>query len=183
VVIQTDAPRQERLTVDVDLVVTPYRQAVNVGGAEHTDTTGDPWAADQAFDGSWGRESRAPVVSVRRPIAGTEDDALYQDARSGGVFAYRFDELPSGTYEVELAFAEIERRQPGRRLFDVTADTVPLLVGYDIAEDVGRDTAVTQRFTVEVTDGQLRVRFLERRGYGQPIVNAIRLTHRPDLTG
>ena len=183
VIIRTDAPRQERLTVDVDLIVTPYRQAVNVGGAAYTDTTDDPWAADQAFDGSWGRESRAPVVSVRRDIVGTEDDPLYRDARSGGVFAYRFDELPAGTYEVELAFAEIERQRPGRRLFDVTADTVPLLVGYDIAEDVGLDTAVTQRFTVEVTDGQLRIRFLERRGYGKPIVNAIRLTHRPDMTG
>jgi hypothetical protein len=42
---------------------------------------------------------------------------------------------------------------------------------------------VTQRFTVEVDDGRLRLRFLERRGYGRPIVNAVRLTHRPDLTG
>ena len=96
VVVLTDAPRQERLTVDVELVVTPYRQAVNVGGGEYTDTAGDPWAADQAFDGSWGRESRTSVASTRRDIAGTEDDPLYRDARSGGAFAYRFDGCRTG---------------------------------------------------------------------------------------
>jgi hypothetical protein len=99
------------------------------------------------------------------------------------VFTYRFENLPDGVYEVNLHFAEIEGREPSRRLFDVTADTTPLLIGYDIAEDVGKNAAVVQTFTVEVTDGQLRIRFLSRDGFAKPILNALELTNRPDLSG
>ena len=181
VVIDTDAPRGGRLSVPVRLVVTPYLRSVNVGGGAYTDGSDEPWAEDQAFDGSWGYEYESRSVRVRRDIAGTDDDPLYQDARVGRTYAYRFDDLPSGTYEVELHFAEIQRRRPTERLFDVTADAQPLLVGYDIAEDVGPDRAVVHRFTVEVTDGLLRIRFLDRGRSGQPIVNALQLTNRPDL--
>jgi len=31
-----------------------------------------------------------------------------------------------------------------------------------------------------VTDGQLNVRFITHRGFGKPIVNGLRVTHRPD---
>ena len=117
------------------------------------------------------------------PIAGTLDDLLYQDARTGEVFTYRFDNLPDGVYEVELHFAEIQGKAPLQRIFDVTADSEWLLVGYDVADDVGQNTASVLTFPVEVDDGSVRIRFLERFRYGQPIINAIQLTRRPDLSG
>ena len=35
-------------------------------------------------------------------------------------------------------------------------------------------------FFVQVTDGQLNIRFVERKGFDLPIVNAILVVHRPD---
>jgi subtilisin family serine protease len=183
IVLATNASRQPRVTIPVRLVVSPYMQAVNVGGRSYTDVAGNDWAADRRFDGTWGFEYTSKKITTRRAISGTEDDPLYQDARTGRVFTYRFENLPDGVYEVNLHFAEIEGREPSRRLFDVTADTTPLLIGYDIAEDVGKNAAVVQTFTVEVTDGQLRIRFLSRDGFAKPILNALELTNRPDLSG
>jgi subtilisin family serine protease len=182
VILRTTAVRQPRLVIPIRLVVTDYRQGINSGGGAYTDVSGDPWAADREFDadGSFGWEYASSTATIRRPVAGTQDDPLYQQARIGQ-FNYRFEDLPDGTYEVELHFAEIQRRLPGERLFDVTADATSLLVGYDIAEDVGLETAAVHRFTVEVSDGVLRIRMLQRQGNGRPILNAIRLTNRPDL--
>ena len=47
---------------------------------------------------------------------------------------------------------------------------------------MGLDHAVAHHFTVEVTDGVLRVRFLSRGRSSLPIVSAVQLTYRPDLT-
>jgi hypothetical protein len=180
VILRTTAVRQPRLTIPIRLVVTDYRQGINAGGGSYTDVSGDAWAADQEFDGEWGWEYESTTPSIGRPIAGTQDDPLFQNARVGQ-YNYRFEGLPDGTYEIELELAEIQRRLPGERLFDVTADSTTLLTGYDIAEDVGLDTAVSHRFTVDVNDGVLRIRMLQRQGNGRPILNAIRLTNRPDL--
>ena len=51
---------------------------------------------------------------------------------------------------------------------------------HDIACEVGTLTADQHVFFVPVTDGQLNVRFVTRRGFAQPIVNAIQVVHRPD---
>ena len=88
--------------------------------------------------------------------------------------------MPAGVYQIELLFAEIQGKRRGQRVFDVTAEGVQLLLGFDIAAEVGLYTADYKTFFVVVTDGQLNLRFLTRRGYGDPIINAIRVTHRPD---
>jgi hypothetical protein len=48
-------------------------------------------------------------LSTNQPIAGTVDDALYQTQRQDPT-EYVFDGLPSGVYEVELRFVEIQTR-------------------------------------------------------------------------
>jgi hypothetical protein len=120
-------------------------------------------------------------VHTRDAIAGTDQDRLYQRARVGSSFAYRFDDLPDGVYELELHFAEIQPRKPGRRLFDVFADGRSLLSDYDIARKVGTERAAVERFHVDVADGRLAIRFAGRHGSHPPLVSALRITHRPDL--
>jgi len=44
----------------------------------------------------------------------------------------------------------------------------------------GRYRADDLVFFVLVTDGQLNLRFVERKGLDQPVVNAIRIRERPD---
>ena len=182
VVLVTNAGRQPRVTIPIRILVTGFLANVNAGGPALTDSRGEPWSADQAFDGSWGYEYDSRSRATGAAIGGTEDDDMYQDARTGKFFNYRFDNLPDGVYEVVLHFAEIQNKAPGQRRFDVSADSSPLLLAYDIAEDVGQNYAASRTYYVEVNDGRLRIQFNERYRYGQPIVNGLQLTHRPDLT-
>jgi subtilisin family serine protease len=159
-----------------------YEQGVDVGSsAQYVDTSGDSWAPDQQYSaGSWGYTVRGNVANTNAPIDGTSDDTLYRTARRGQT-EYRFDGLPVGKYEVELRFAEIQNRKPGQRLFDVTMEGNVVLFGLDIAGEVGQNAADDKSFIVPVNDGQLNVRFILRQADKEPIINAVRVTHRPDL--
>jgi hypothetical protein len=55
-----------------------------------------------------------------------------------------------------------------------------VLFAHDVSAEVGTYTADDHSFFVPVTDGSVNVRFVERRGFGDPEVNAVRVTHRPD---
>src|SRR5262249_29276368 len=123
------------------------------------------------------------VNSTRQAITGTDDDVPYQTQREG-MTGYRFDALPAGTYEVELSFAELRGGLPaGRRVFDVTLNRTAVLPGYDIVGQVG-DSRTADRRTFLVTvpaGGTIHVRFLARNSSLPPVINALRVTHRPDL--
>jgi hypothetical protein len=111
-------------------------------------------------------------------VTGTPDPWLYETARQNA-YEYRFDAVPNGTYQVELDVAEIGGAEPNARVFDVTLERTLVLPGFDIVNENGPFTAKRERFTVQVTDGQLNVRLLTR--LGQPLLNGIRVTERPDL--
>lgn len=51
----------------------------------------------------------------------------------------------------------------------------------DLALEAGVRTAHDRAFTVQVTDGQLNLRFVANSG--KTLVNSIRVTDRPDLVG
>jgi subtilisin family serine protease len=180
--IQTNSGRMPTLTVPVRLIVPRYFQGVNAGDGVYTDVAGDLWSADKQYTpGSYGyMNSSAPRQDTNRPIAGTVDDPLYQDLRQNPS-EYRFDGLPNGVYQVDLRFAEVRNRNPGSRLFDVTVEGALVLPAHDIAAEVGDFAADDHVFFVAVTDGQLNVRLIERRGYAPPIINGIRAIHRPDM--
>jgi subtilisin family serine protease len=179
--LQSNSGRRPLIRVPVSLLVSSYVQGVNAGGKAYTDSSGDAWLADRLYSvGGWGHlMTTSKALSTRSPIAGTVDDALYQTARSGGD-EYRYDNLPMGVYQVALKFAEIEGKKPFRRLYDVIVEDGMVLPAHDIAADHGNNTADDHVFYVAVLDGQLRIRFVPRSGFGQPLVSAIRVTHRPD---
>lgn len=186
VALVTDAGRQPVVTVPVRLEVVPHaddQHRVNVGGRGYTDVGGDRWAADRRYRGDYGHEPPSQPVRTRQPVDGTDDDTLYQQARIGDGFAYRFGRLEDGRYEVELHFAEIEPREAGERRFDVVANGVTLLAGYDITADVGDRTAVVHRFTLDVTGGGVRIWFLSRHDSAPALVSAVQLTRVGGLPG
>ena len=178
--VQSNSGRQPSLRVPVTLIVPAYFQGVNAGGGAYTDLGGDPWAADQQYTaGSWGyTNAMSTTARTSRPIAGTDDDPLYQTQRRNPL-EYRFDGLPVGFYEVDLRFAEIQPIRPGLRLFDVIIEGTLVLPALDIAGEVGTFTADNHVVFVPVTDGQLNVRFVARGGL-PPVINAIQVIHRPD---
>lgn len=179
--VRSNSGRQPSLPVTIHLVVPAYLKAVNAGGAAFTDAAGEPWSADQAYtaNSGWGYLYKGKPISTAHAIDLTTDDVLYQSARRG-LTEYRFDGLPAGTYQVELRFADIQGVAASNRVFDVAAENQPLLLGFDISSEVGIYAADEKTFFITVTDGQLNLRFLPRRGYNEPLINAIRVTQRPD---
>ncbi|MGP3916666.1 malectin domain-containing carbohydrate-binding protein [Nonomuraea sp. 10N515B] len=69
---------------------------------------------------------------------------------------------------------------PGKRVFDVAIEGVPVIQALDLAREAGPNTAVSRQFTVKVVDGHLDVTFHER--VGNPILSFIRISERPDRT-
>ena len=96
---------------------------------------------------------------------------------------YRFDNLPAGTYTVDLDFAELRPAfVPGKRVFDVSINGTMVLPGYDPTASVGTLAADRKTFTVTVpANGTIEVFFGSRKGKQPPIINSLRITHRPDL--
>jgi hypothetical protein len=177
--VVSNAGRTPNLRVPVSLIVTGYQRAVDSGAsASYTDTHAEVWAADQEYTpNGWGYVNASRAWKSSHEIAGTDDPALYQTVRVNP-FGYRFDQVPNGTYHVELRFAQLVDLDPGQRQFDVIIEEQVVLPAYDPAYRSGVYHADDHSFFVPVTDGQLDVRFATR--IGQPIISALRVTQRPD---
>ncbi|MEU5941472.1 malectin domain-containing carbohydrate-binding protein [Micromonospora sp. NPDC047548] len=182
----TNAGRQPAVQLPVTVVVSAYQQSVNAGSdGGYTDHAGAVWSADQAYvPGGWGYVYKSKAESTRAPIAGTEDGQIYQTQRvaQDNTMEYRFDGLPDGTYTVEMSFAELQNMKPNERLYDVTLNGQAVLTAHDIAAEVGLNTADNHTFTVQVNGGSATIRFIARQGAKAPVVNALRITERPDLS-
>ena len=182
VVVVADSGRQTTRSVPIRLVVPAYQASLNSGGDDYRDGLGDTWAADQPYTpgGVGYLADHHRVVRTQHPITGTTDQALYQN-QAQGVYEYRFDNVPNGVYEIDLRFAELRATRPNSRLFDVIAEDDLLIPALDVANTVGDYAALDRTLYVKVTDGQLNVRLISRKG--DTIINAIRVTQRPDRTG
>jgi hypothetical protein len=153
-----------------------YEQYVNVGTGSgrcgDIDWLGVTWEADQAYTpGSWGAtggstdDSRAPNNPCRRHFRDSEGnylpdegDDLFRCRREGRDFSYTFDNVPAGTYEIVLGFAD-GWNDPGDRYFDIYIEGSRVLDNFDISNTFGRCRAGYQHFTVNVADGHLNIRF------------------------
>lgn len=179
--ISSQSGRNPVVTVPVRIIVPGYQSALDSGSRRsHLDVLGDTWKPDQAYRaGSSGYLGTSTVVTTNRAITGTNDPARFADARENA-YEWRYDGLADGVYTVELDFAELKNARPNTRVFDVLVEGVEVLPSLDIALEAGNFTATNRTYTVRVTDGQLNVRFVTHSGFGKPIVNALRVTHRPD---
>ena len=125
---------------------------INCGGPSYTDSTGNLWAADMSYVGGG-------TFSTSTPIAGTEDDPLYQTERYGNDFRYEIP-LNNGTYLVTLHFAEIYFQQAGKRVFDVDAEGNLILDDKDIASTSGGFASTSTTVEVLVEDGLLTLHLM-----------------------
>ncbi|MEV6149762.1 S8 family serine peptidase [Nonomuraea sp. NPDC052129] len=179
-IVKSASGRQPIIEVTVTVVVPKLQVALEAGGTKAvTDTAGDAWTADKKYStGGYGYIATSTRTSTSsKAIKGTDDQALFKSAREG-MLEYRFDNVPAGTYTVELDFADVKSTQIGRRVFDVLVEGQLAIPALDLALEAGTYTAVSRQYTVKVTDGQLNVRFATRQG--MTIVNAIRISERPD---
>jgi hypothetical protein len=87
------------------------------------------------------------------------------------MLAYRFD-VPNGTYQVTLKFAELFWLSRGQRVFDVYIENSTMLPNFDIIAAAGdRLRAIDRTFAVQVSDGRLDIDFVARVNF--PQVSAI----------
>ncbi|TRV80794.1 S8 family serine peptidase [Streptomyces sp. 130] len=186
-VITSRSARKPSLSLPLKLVVPAYQQGVDAGADfASLDALGDAWSADRAYaKGRFGYTGAGTAPTyTRKDVAGAGSSPAQQLLRSGreGVAEYRFDNVPSGVYQVELGFAEAAGTKPGTRVFDVLAEGAEKVPNVDVRlESGGARTALFKSFTVKVTDGQLNVAF--DAVSGRTLVNSIRVTQRPDLKG
>lgn len=180
--IASASGRRPLVTIPVTVVVPSYVLAVDAGGnAGHADVEGQSWSPDRAWAaGGAGWLGGSSRQSTTTAISGTNDPARFADLREG-MYEYRVDGLVDGTYTVELDFAEVRRQAPDKRVFDVLIEGQEVLPSLDVAGEAGSYAAVSRSYTVRVTDGQLNIRFVTHTGFGKPIVNALRVTDRPDV--
>ncbi|WP_239115084.1 glycosyl hydrolase family 18 protein [Planotetraspora kaengkrachanensis] len=156
-------------------VAVPIR--ANAGGPALTDGSGNAWAADKAYSsGNWGYDTIYGSGSTPSAIAGTTDDALYQNyTLFSGWTGYKFD-VANGTYQVTLKMVEDWANGPGQRKFDVRAENTTVLTGFDVFASCGALTACDRTFTATVSDGQLNVQFNMNGGANYATVSAISVT-------
>ncbi len=97
--------------------------AVNAGGGQYTDTTGNVYHADTDYSGG-------AAASTTAAISGTVDNTLYQTERYGN-FSYNIP-LTNGNYNVTLKFAEIYWNAAGERIFNVSMQGTQVISNLDI---------------------------------------------------
>ncbi len=94
-------------------------------------------------------------------IDGTTEDILYQTCRYN-LKGYRLA-VPNGTYRVTLKFCEPHFDSTDERVCDIHLRGETVLRGFDIFAKAGKFTAHDETFDgIEVTDGQLKVDFIDR---------------------
>ncbi|HRQ44901.1 MAG TPA: GH116 family glycosyl hydrolase [Candidatus Goldiibacteriota bacterium] len=128
---------------------------VNCGGPEHNDGT-HIWAADYGYTAG---TAAGPSGTVAGAPAG--QGTLYQTER-WGMSAYTFNNIPFGTYDITLKFAETYSGaySVGARVFDVFIEGTRVLDNLDIYAEAGASTALDKVFNaVQVSDGVLNISF------------------------
>src|SRR6266542_2119289 len=130
-------------------VSVPVR--ANANGPSFTDSGGKAWSADQAYSaGGWGYDTLYGSASTGTAIAGTTDDALYQN--------YNLFNNWTGCK------------------FDVRIEGATVLTAFDIFASCGAFSACDRTFTATVGDGQLNVQFNMNGGANYGTVSAIEVT-------
>ncbi|HXB97722.1 MAG TPA: glycosyl hydrolase family 18 protein, partial [bacterium] len=107
---------------------------VNAGGPSYTDSQGKLWAADENYSG--GTAAAASTNPVSGALPGAADQALYQTQRYGTSFSYTFN-VPAGSYQVTLKFAETYFTAAGSRVFNVAVNGATVLTNFDVFAAAG----------------------------------------------
>jgi len=140
---------------------------IKAGGGPLKDSTGVSWLADTGFSGG------DVIERADLPIANTKQPEIYRSEH------YSMDsftqKLPNGKYEVKLHFCETFEgiSGPGERVFtfDVEGKTYK---DFDVwAKAGGGARAYVETVPVEITDGQLDIKFTPQAE--NPQINGIEI--------
>lgn len=126
---------------------------INSGGDLYISSAGRQFSADRNFSG--GSTFRQTAI----PVTGTLDPTLYTSERIGTNFNYAIP-VVNGTYAVILHFAEIRTGiNSNGRIFNVDIEGIRRVSNYDMVEQVGAFSALTETLNVTINDNTLNIVF------------------------
>jgi hypothetical protein len=141
---------------------------INAGAGAIKDGSGMEWLAEAGFDG--GDVIERPDV----PIANTTQPEIYRSEHySMDAFKYT---LPNGKYHVKLHFCETYEgiMGPGERVFSFDVEGKPFK-DFDVwVKSGGGARAYVETIPVDITDGQLDIKFTPQ--VENPQINAIEIS-------
>ncbi len=137
-----------------------------------TDEKNRLWSADRYFHGGM-------LVQRHDPVAGADDEGLYQNERFGN-FSYIIPVALGGRYDVTLKFCE-DWMGPdrtggggvGSRVFNVSFNGRLLLANFDVFKQVGSLHALDKTFKGLEPNAQGKLTFAFTPIHGYAMVNAI----------
>ena len=142
--------------------------------AGYASKDGRRFGSDTYFAGGTAHGVNPPDTPPSERISVLADDERLYDSFREGEFSYRVP-LPNGRYRVQLKFEEPAAAGPGERVFDVTANDVMQLRGFDISQAAGgRLKGVDRVFDAGVDNGILVLAFRPRRG--SALISALSIT-------
>ncbi len=149
----SNSASEDQASVTIDVVPeSRIAAAVNSGSGDYRSITGISYQADAFFSGGH------IDAFGGAPVQGTDDDALYNHARSKHS-AYRVP-LENGDYTVLLQMSETFFTSANKRQFDVSLEGQKVIDDLDLfATAPGKHRVYDRRFDVTVTDGVLDMDF------------------------
>lgn len=144
--VSSSSPSSSSSSSAVSVGDLPLVVAINSGGSATT-LDGVEFKADKYARGG-SPNSTADDVS---------GGALYQTERYGA-FSYDIPVTASGSYTVELHFAEIYQNSAGSRSFSVAIEGNTVISNLDLYTEVGHDNGYTETFAdIPVSDGSVTI--------------------------
>lgn len=141
---------------------------IKAGPGAIKDSSGNQWLEEQGFSGG---------DVIERPdlvITNTPNPAIYRSERYAmNSFAYR---IPNGKYQVKLHFCETFEgiTGPGERVFSFMVEDQPFK-DFDVwVKAGGGGRAYVETVTVDITDGQLDIKFTPQ--VENPQINGIEIS-------
>ncbi len=148
------------------IAVGTTTKRIEAGGTAYTASDGSVFAADSSYSGG-------KVLKLSSTWAGTSDPTLFSKVRAANSFSYSLS-AANGAYKLRLHFGEGTYSTAGSRKFNVVANGVTLLSGFDVcAAAGGKYKAITLEFPLTVSNGTLVLGFT--RTVGEAMVSAIEL--------
>jgi beta-glucanase (GH16 family) len=130
---------------------------VNAGSSQYTDSQGNVWSADENYTGGTAAVTTSPIAGA---LPGAGDQTLYQSQRWGNPFSYVFN-VPAGSYQVTLKFAETYWTAAGDRVFNVSINGNTVLTNFDIFKSAGgQNIALDEVFNnIAPSSGAISIQF------------------------
>src|ERR1035437_1870564 len=147
------------------------------GGPGGIDANNQVWAPDVFWSGGarWGAVEQKTTGGMLLPAL--PYNTLRYSAPVGSSFTYTFVLPPTSTgqYLIKLKFVEPNKTSVGQRIFNVSANNIPIITRLDLFATVGLLVPYDKTFTVTAPDGRTTLTYSSAIPNGNAIVSAIQI--------